>query len=526
MEKVKVAGVETLDIVIFIATMVVLVFWWKKTSNSKSAVVNNHRRLPPGPPGWPLVGNLFQVVLQNRPFMYVVRDLREKYGPIFTMKMGERTLIIITSDDLIHEALVQKGPLFASRPADSPTRLLFSVGKCTVNSAEYGPLWRVLRRNFIMEVVSPAKVKQFGWIRDWAMKNHMGRIRSEFENTGAVKVMDNCRLTVCSILVCICFGAKVAESLVQEIEEVMKQVMLISTLHLADFLSVFTPLFRGQLKKARQLRERQKACLLPLVQARRLFVESGGDKNYGGKWEMESPIGGAYIDSLYELDPQERGRLGDEELMTLCSEVLSAGTDTSATTLEWALLEMVLNQDMQEKLYQEIVSKVGKDKSVVEITESDVENMEYLKAVVKETLRRHPPSQFMLSHSATTDTELGGYFIPKDANVELYTAWLTTNPDHWENPTEFRPERFLEGGEGMEVDLTGKKAVRMMPFGVGRRICPAYTLGMLHINLMLSRMIREYRWVPVPGEMPDPTETFAFTVIMKHPLRAAIYPRE
>ena len=116
-----------------------------------------------------MVGNLFQVILQRRPFMYVVRDLREKYGPIFTMRMGQRTLVIVTDADLIHDALVKQGPMFASRPADSPIRLLFSVGKCTVNSAPYGPLWRALRRNFVAEIVSPQRVKGFSWIREWAM---------------------------------------------------------------------------------------------------------------------------------------------------------------------------------------------------------------------------------------------------------------------------------------------------------------------------------------------------------------------
>lgn len=270
------------DIPIAFATLLLLLvalLWWTKFSSN---VVSLPR--PPGPIGWPLVGNLFQVVFQNRPFMHVVRDLRIEYGPIFSLKMGQRTLIIVTTDDLIHEALIQRGPLFASRPPDSPTRLLFSVGKCTVNSAEYGPLWRVLRKNFISELVSPSKVKQFEWIRDWAMDNHVHNIRSQFNSTGAVKIMNSCRLTLCRILICICFGAKLPDDVVQEVEDVMKEVMLISTLHLADFLPLFTPLFRGQQKKAKALRQRQKTCLLPLIRSRRAFIKLDGDKNYGGKY--------------------------------------------------------------------------------------------------------------------------------------------------------------------------------------------------------------------------------------------------
>lgn len=152
--------------------------------------------------------------------------------------------------------------------------------------------------------------------------------------------------------------------------------------------------------------------------------------------------------------------------------------------------------------------------------------MEYLNALIKETFRRHPPSHFLLSHAATEDTVLAGYTVPKDANVEIYTPWATQDPANWPNPDEFRPERFLSGGEGFTVDWTGTKGIKMMPFGAGRRICPAWSLGILHASLLLARMVHAYRWVPVPGAPPpDPTETFAFTMVMKNPLKAMILPR-
>ncbi|XP_009612631.1 cytochrome P450 77A1 [Nicotiana tomentosiformis] len=506
---------EVMDIVTLGLAILFLFVWWKYWSVTGGGKKN----LPPGPPGWPLVGNLFQVILQRRPFIFIVRDLRKKYGPIFTMQMGQRTLVIITSSELIHEALVQNGPLFASRPADSPIRLIFSVGKCAINSAEYGPLWRALRRNFVTELINPTRIKQCSWIRKWAMEYHMKRIENEVSQQGFVEVMANCRLTICSILICLCFGAKISEERIKKIECILKDVMLITAPQLPDFLPVFTPLFRRQVKQAKKLRQTQLEYLVPLVRDRKAFVESNGNPKSSSS-EMVSPVGAAYVDSLFSLELPGR-KLGEAEIITLVSETIGAGTDTSATALEWALLHLVMDQEIQEKLYKEIVDCVGKHG---DISESDVEKMPYLGAIVKETFRRHPPSHFVLSHSVTNDTQLGGYNIPSDAYVEFYTAWVTEDPSLWKDPGEFRPERFLTG-DGVDVDITGMRGVKMLPFGAGRRICPAWSLGTLHINLMLAKMVHKFKWIPIPDNPPDPTETFAFTVVMKNPLKAIILPR-
>nr|QWK52400.1 cytochrome P450 77B1-1 [Isatis tinctoria] len=494
------------DVIIFLFALYFINLWWRRYSSAGSSQCRMN--IPPGPKGWPLVGNLLQVIFQGRHFVFLMRDLRKKYGPIFTMQMGQRTMIIVTDEKLIHEALVQRGPTFASRPPDSPIRLIFSVGKCAINSAEYGSLWRTLRRNFVTEIVTPTRVKQCSWIRTWAMANHVERITTESTEKGFVEVMSQCRQTICSILICLCFGAKISEEKIKNIENVLKDVMLITSPTLPDFLPVITPLFRRQLE-----------CLVPLIRNRRAFVDAKGSPNE----EMVSPIGAAYVDSLFGLKPAERGgELRDEEIVTLCSEIVSAGTDTSATTLEWALLHLVTDQNIQEKLYEEVVGVVGIN-GIVE--EDDVAKMPYLEAIVKETLRRHPPGHFLLSHAAVKDTELGGYDIPAGAYVEFYTAWVTENPEIWSDPGKFRPERFLAGGDGVNADWTGTRGVTMLPFGAGRRICPAWSLGVLHINLMLARMIHSFKWIPVPDSPPDPTETYAFTVVMKNSLKARIQSR-
>ncbi|KAL3596217.1 hypothetical protein D5086_007854 [Populus alba] len=258
---------------------------------------------------------------------------------------------------------------------------------------------------------------------------------------------------------------------IRDLHNVTKDVMLITVPQLPDFLPILTPLFRKQMKRAKDLRKAQIECLVPLIRNRRAFVERGENP----KMEMLSPVGAAYVDSLFTLKAPGRGLLGEEELVTLCSELFVAGIDTST--------------------------------------------------MVKETLRVHSPAHFTLSHATTEDTELGGYKIPSNVNVEFYIEWMTEDPSLWKDPGIFRPERFIDG-DGVNVDMTGTKGkVKMLPFGAGRRTCPGLALGLLHVNLTLARMVQAFKWLPAPNAPPDPTEAFAFTVVMKNPLKAVILPR-
>ncbi|KAL0407275.1 UNVERIFIED_CONTAM: cytochrome [Sesamum latifolium] len=144
------------------------------------------------------------------------------------------------------------------------------------------------------------------------MENHMKRLQDEASRVGYVEVMSNCRLTICSILICLCFGVKVSEDRIKVIESVLKDVMLATTPKLPDFLPVLTPLFRRQVKAAKELRRKQLDCLVPLIRNRKAFVESGGNPSATSS-EMASPLGAAYIDSLFELEPPAKANWGKKK---------------------------------------------------------------------------------------------------------------------------------------------------------------------------------------------------------------------
>ncbi|XP_058108071.1 cytochrome P450 77A2-like [Magnolia sinica] len=497
-------------IFMFMALLSALIFFFKRKSKNSSL------NLPPGPPGWPIVGNLIQFIRSGKPFMHFSRDLRSIYGPIFTIKMGARTHIVISSAELAHEALVARGQTFASRPPETLTRAVYSCDKFTVNSAVYGPVWRSLRRNMVSNMLSASRLREFRDVRQRAMDRLIDRLRAESESTqcGAVHVLKNARFAVFCILLSMCFGVEMEESDIVNIDCLMKKVLIVLNPRLDDFLPFLSSLFTKQRKEAMQVREEQMRTLVPLIDRRRSDLNDPSPDKKCASF--------AYLDTLFDL--QVEGRKSsptDAEIVTLCSEFLNGGTDTTATAIEWAIARMIHDPDIQSKLYQEIVAVAGNRK----VDEKDIDKMVYLNAFIKELLRKHPPTHLSLTHAVVEPTTLGGYDIPPGVNVEFYLLPISEDPTCWSDPESFDPDRFASGKES--ADITGVTGIKMMPFGVGRRICPGLSMAMLHISLMVARLVQEFEWCALPSQRTiDFSEKLEFTVVMKTSLQAVIKPRK
>ncbi|OWM87636.1 hypothetical protein CDL15_Pgr022749 [Punica granatum] len=459
--------------------------------------------LPPGPPGWPVVGNLFQFARSKKPFFVYVDELRAKYGPIFTLRMGTRTMIILSDAKLVHEALIERGQLFASRPRENPTRAIFSCNKFTVNAAIYGPLWRSLRRNMVQNMLSSGRLKEFRAIRDAAMDRFIDRLRAEAKgNDGVVSVLKNARFAVFCILLAMCFGLEMNEETIERMDQMMKTVLITLDPRIDDYLPILSPFFSKDRKRALEVRKEQIDFIVPFIRKRKRAIENPGSDS--------SATSFSYLDTLFNLKVEGRKSGPTEpELVTLCSEFLNGGTDTTGTAIEWGIAQLIANPHVQSKLYEEIKSTVG-DKRV---DEKDVENMPYLHATVKELLRKHPPTYFSLTHAVTEPTKLAGYDIPTDVNVEIYLPGIGEDP-----------KLYITGNE--DADITGVTGVKMLPFGVGRRICPGLGMATVHVHLMLARMVQEFEWSAYPPNSKiDFTGKLEFTVVMKNPLKALIKPR-
>ncbi|RLN15866.1 cytochrome P450 89A2-like [Panicum miliaceum] len=451
----------------------------------------------------------------------LLRRLFERHGPVVALRVGARLSVFVADRRAAHAALVERGAALADRPALVSARLL-GENDNTITRASYGPVWRLLRRNLVAETLHPSRVRLFAPARAWVRRILVDKLGEPGPGAPPPRVVETFQYAMFCLLVLMCFGERLDEPAVRAIAAAQRETLIYISRNMpvfAFFPPVTKHLFRARLHKARALRRRIKELFLPLINARREYRRRGGEP------KKETTFEHSYVDTLLDIKLHEDGDrpLTDDEIILLCSEFLNAGTDTTSTGLQWIMAELVKKPSIQGKLYSEIKAATDDDKE--EVSEEDVHKMPYLKAVILEGLRKHPPGHFVLPHKAAEDMEIGGYLIPKGTTVNFMVAEMGRDEREWKNPMEFSPERFLPGGDGEGVDVTGTNGIRMMPFGVGRRICAGHGIAMLHLEYFVANMVREFEWQEVPGEEVDFAEKNEFTTVMKKPLRPRLVPR-
>ncbi|XP_004512444.1 cytochrome P450 89A2-like [Cicer arietinum] len=486
--------------------------------------VIRNKKLPPSPPTIPFVGNLFWLLKSSKNFADIepfLRSLRSKYGDIVTIHIGSRPSIFITSHEVAHRALVKNGTIFANRPIALQTIKIFFPKQRSVSTSPYGPMWRLLRQN-LMQVTQPSRLHSYSHCRKWALNVLKKHILVDIElGNKAVPVDDYFNFTLYTLFSHMCLGEKFDKEIVENIQRTQHRLIhnfiRFNVLNFVPMLSKFV--FRGLYKEILEIRQNQINLLLPLIKARQEKIKNKIHVVDGDNDDFE-----AYIDTLFELRlPDSDNKLNDEELVSLISEFLLGGTDTTATTLLWAMANLVKYPNIQEKIYDEIKEVV---KHGEEIEEEQLKRMPYLKAVVLETFRRHPPGHFIIPRAVIHDAILDGHKIPKNAMVNFPVAELGWDPNVWENPMEFKPERFYrEVEKDTNFDLKGFKEIKMMPFGAGRRVCPAISVAMLHLEYFLANLVRDFKWTIEEGCEVDLSEKQAFTIVMKNPLKPCVTPR-
>lgn len=202
--------------------------------------------------------------------------------------------------------------------------------------------------------------------------------------------------------------------------------------------------------------------------------------------------------------------------------MFTAGTDTSSIIVEWAMAEMLKNPSIMARAQEEMDRVVGRERR---LEESDIANLPYLQAVCKEAMRLHPSTPLSLPHFSFEECEVDGYRVPANTRLLINIWAIGRDPSAWEEPLEFRPERFLPSGPAAKVDPMGNN-FELIPFGAGRRICAGKLAGMLFVQYFLGTLVQGFDWrLPDGEEKVDMGETFGLALPKAVPLRALVTPR-
>lgn len=222
------------------------------------------------------------------------------------------------------------------------------------------------------------------------------------------------------------------------------------------------------------------------------------------------------------INAQLKGEISEENVLYIIENINVAAIQTTLRSMEWLIVELVNHPTVQQKIRDEL-STVLKE---MKVTPSNLHELPYLQAVVKETLRLRIPVPLLVPHMNLKEAKLGGYTIPKESKVMVNAWWLGNNPAWWKNPEEFRPERFLQEESSTEVTVGGNVDFRLVPFGVGRRSCPGIVVAMPILGMFIAKLVTNFEMKPPNGmEKIDVQEKGGpFSLYIANPSTVAFEP--
>ncbi|KAK9934407.1 hypothetical protein M0R45_021553 [Rubus argutus] len=495
----------------FLTCMICLCFAWITIQAlyliARRSKAISRIRLPPGPKPFPLIGNLLE--LGDKPHISLT-ELSQRYGPIISLQLGQLTTVVISSSSLAKEILRTHDHVFSNRTIRDGLHACkhseYSVAWLPVSAR-----WRNLRKICNLQLFAPK-------VLDANQANRRGKVLkliddvNESMRTGeSIDIGRAAFTTSLNLLSQTIFSVDLADlssETAREYKETVWGIMEeVGKPNLVDYF----PLLRkvdpqGIRRRLTYYFHKTTLIFDRLIQQR---LESRKGNRYITTNDM--------LDTLLNISEAKREDMDIIETQHLFLDLFAAGTDTSSATMEWAMAEILRNQEILLKAQAELEQVIGKGKLV---EESDIALLPYLQAIIKETFRLHPAVPFLLPRKAELEVEIGGYVVPKGAQV-LINAWaIGRDPNTWENPNLFRPERFLELEN--EIDVVGR-SFELIPFGGGRRICPGLPLAIRMLQLMLGSLLNCFDWKLEDGVVPETMnmeEKFGLTLQKAQPLKA------
>ncbi|XP_047261815.1 5-OH-xanthotoxin synthase-like [Capsicum annuum] len=451
---------------------------------------NGKNNLPPGPIGLPFIGNLHQFDSLT-PHLYFWK-LSQKYGKIFSLKFGSSTMIVVSSAKLAREVLKTQDLVFCSRPSLLGQQKLSYNGH-DIAFSPYNDYWREMRKICVLQLFSLKKVQSFRPIREDEVSRMIKKI-SQQAASSQVTNLSNIMISLTSTIICrVAFGVRFDE----EAHERKRFDYLLAeaqAMMASFFVSDFVPSLNW-IDKLTGLTGRLERNFKDLDEFYEELIEQHHNPNKPKSME------GDIVDLLLQLKKEKSTPidLTLEDIKGILMNVLVAGSDTSAAVVVWAMTALMKNPKTMKKVQEEIRNLIG-NKGVV--NEDDIQNMSYLKAVIKETFRLYPPDPLLILRESMKKSTLEGYEIHPGALVHVNAWAIARDLEIWENPSEFIPERFLNS----EIDFK-REDYELIPFGAGRRGCPGITLGIVAIELALSNLLYAFDWELLYGLKKEDIDT-------------------
>lgn len=458
---------------------------------------NSSPQLPPGPNPWPILGNLLH--MGKKPHV-TLSNFAQSYGPLISLKLGTQVLIVGSSPAVAMEILKTHDRILSARlvphvsPVKSPELNHLSLGW----AVECNDNWKFLRTICRTELFSGKAIESQACLRErkvMEMVEFLSRMEGKVVKIGEV-VFATVFNMLGNVLMSRDFTRLGEESEEGKMKGLLRTIFeVVSTPNLADFYPIFGALdLQGLNKKSKELFMRICALWEPIIEERRERKTS--------KISRQEDFLDALLDNAFTND----------QINHLTTELISAGTDTSTSTIEWAMAELIKNPESMNKVREELAREINHDFA----KESHLPQLPYLQACVKETLRLHPPAPILIPHRALESCTVMNYAIPKNAQVVVNVWAIGRDPTIWVEPLKFNPERFLNSA----LDFKGSD-YEFVPFGAGRRICPGLSMAAKQVPLVLASLIHFFDWsLPLgisPNEL-DMTEKFALTLQREQPL--------
>ncbi|XP_076908273.1 cytochrome P450 76T24-like [Bidens hawaiensis] len=468
-------------------------------------------RLPPGPYPYPIIGNLLK--LGSNPHLSLAA-LSKRYGPLMSLKLGSKTTIVVSSPDMAKEFFQKHDQSFSSRSIPETARVKNHLEKSVV-FLPVGDNWRKLRRITQEALFSGQRLDGSEQLRMQKVEQLVDHVSQYSMNEKPINIGEVVFITILNILSNMLFSMDFSQydsKSSQEVREVISGLMEGSGKpNIADFFPIFRSLdLQGLVSDANRYYDKLFAFFDSIIDKR--LQRRANSSLYDNDISTKNDV----LDLLLDINFKDETELSKSDMKHLFLNLFLGGTDTLSATLEWAMSELIRNPNKMEKTRLELMKHMHNDDKT--LNEHNIPQLPYLQAVIKETLRLHPPGPFLVPHQAIHDVEVEGFIVPKDAQI-LCNVWaIGRDPKVWSNPNEFMPERFLEA----KIDYRGQN-FELIPFGAGRRICPGLILAHRELHTVLASLVYNFEW-KLEGNMRaqdlDMEEKFGLTLPRNAPLMA------